>query len=179
MSVKQKHVVRFFDLVQEEKEMTWLNQMALSGWYLVRVMFFVYTFEQGEPSDTRYYGDFKTMKQHDIGEYLQIFTDCGWKFVCQQGSWYYFSSLFDKNYREVYSNKQSQLEKYRTVLLTLIIPMVMLINSLLILSRRSERSPSFGLDILLFIVFTLLLIAIYSTIRIIGKVTKLQKSVSE
>jgi len=179
MNKEYKTSYRLFGIWQEEKEMEWLRQMSLQGWHLVSAAVVVYTFEKGEAKDLSYYGDYKSFKQWDLEEYLHIFQDAGWTFICKQGNWFYFSSPVDNKYREVYSNNQSRLEKFRLLLLLHIFLLPMLTNSMLIVSRRMMENASVPMGILLLIVATFLITAVYSAIRVIIQVSKLSKAASE
>ena len=174
-----KRSFRFFGIWQEEKEMEWLRQKSLQGWHLVSSVGSIYTFKKGEAKDLYYYGDYKSFKQRDIDEYLQIFEDAGWTYICRQSNWFYFSSPADNKYKDVYSNNQSRLEKFRLLLLLHVILLPTLINSFLIVARRMTENASLPLGILLIIVLALLLTATYSAIRLIIYVSKLNKSASE
>jgi len=174
-----KRCFRLFWLWQEDKEMEWLRQMSLKGWHLISACIFVYTFEKGEPKDIVYYGDFKSIKKRDVDEYLDIFKEAGWKYICRQGNWFYFSSPADNKYKEVYSDNQSRLGKYRMLLLTHIIIMPILFNSLRIVSNRMANNETILMGILMFITFVVFLAVIYSTIRLIVLVSKLGKSPKE
>lgn len=175
-----KNCFRLYSIWQEDREMEWLRQMSLKGWHLISVCIFVYTFEKGEPMDIHYYGDFKSINKRDVAEYLDIFKDAGWKYICRQGNWFYFSSPADNKYKEVYSDNQSRLGKYRMLLLinvAVILPM--LSNSLRIVSNRMANNENILMGALMFAIFVILLASIYSTIRLIVLVTKLRKSPKE
>jgi len=174
-----KRCFRLFGVWQEDKEMEWLRQMSLKGWHLTNACIFIYTFEKGESKDIVYYGDFKSIKKTDIDEYLDIFKDAGWKYICRQGNWFYFSSPADNKYKEVYSDNQSRLGKYRMLLLIHIIIMPMLFNSLRIVSNRMANNETILMGTLMLFTFVLLFAAIYSTIRLIVLVAKLRKSPKE
>jgi len=137
-----KRCFRLFWLWQEDKEMEWLRQMSLKGWHLTNACIFIYTFKKGEPKDIVYYGDFKSIKKRDVDEYLEIFKDAGWSYVCRQGNWFYFSSPADNKYKEVYSDNQSRLVKYRTLLLIHVIVLPMLFNSLRSVSNRMANNET-------------------------------------
>ncbi len=174
-----KRCFRLFWLWQEDKEMEWLRTMSLKGWHLINACVFVYTFEKGEPKDIVYYGDFKSIKKTDVEEYLSIFKDAGWKYICRQGSWFYFASPADNKYKEVYSDNQSRLGKYRMLLLTHIIILPILFNSLRIVANRMANNETILMGILLILTFVIFLAVIYSTIRLIVLVSKLRKSPKE
>jgi hypothetical protein len=179
MEKKSKHCIRIFGVWQEENEMKWLKQMSQKGWHFKKACIFLYTFEKGEPTDIVYYADFKYLKKTDTEEYIGMYSDAGWKFICSQGSWFYFSSPADNKYKEVYTDNQSRLIKYRRLLLIHVILITILMNSLRIIANRISDNATIIMEILLFLVFVIFLILIYSTIRLIGVVGKLNKSIKE
>lgn len=174
-----KRRFKLFWLWQEDKEMEWLRRMSQKGWHLVSVCVFIYTFQQGEPVDTRYYSDFRSIKKTDVEEYLEIFRDTGWEYVCRQGNWFYFSSPADNKHQEVYTDNHSRLAKYRALLLMHIIFFPLLFNSIRIVSGRMADNGTILMGILMFITFMVFLALIYSTIRLIILVSKLNKSPKE
>jgi len=174
-----KRCFRLFWLWKEEKEMEWLRQMSSKGWHLINICIFIYTFEKGEPKDIVYYGDFKSIKKRDIDEYLDIFRDAGWKYICRQGNWFYFSSPANNKYKEVYTDNQSRLTKYSALLTVHVIAIVLIVNSINSVSKRALGNEFNIADILFFIVLIALIALSYSTIRLIVLVTKLRKSSKE
>ncbi|HSL86270.1 MAG TPA: DUF2812 domain-containing protein [Bacteroidales bacterium] len=179
MSKILKRQCRLFWLWHEDREMDWLRQMSLEGWQLVRVCVFIYTFEKGEPKDMVYFGDFRSIKGKDIEEYLEIFRDSGWSYICRQGDFFYFTSPAENKYREVYSDNQSRLGRYRTLLLVHIIVMPNLFNSLRVISNRMASSETILMGTLMFTTFVLFLATVYSTIRLVASASKLTKSLKE
>ncbi len=179
MKKKLKQCIRFFWVWQEEKEMKWLRQMSQKGWHLKNACIFLYTFEKGEPTDIVYYGDFKYLKKTDVEEYIGMYSDAGWKFICSQGSWFYFSSPADNKYKEVYTDNQSRLIKYRRLLLIHVIFIPILMNSLRMIADRMSDNETVLMGTLMLIIFVIFLVFIYSTIRLIGVVSKLNKSIKE
>lgn len=63
-----------------EKEEAWLEEMAKSGWHLVKTPGLVYTFQKGKPEERIYRIDFRFFNtQKDLDEYLTLFEDSGWQ----------------------------------------------------------------------------------------------------
>ena len=105
-ALETKRVIRTFLAWQEKKEEKWLEGMSKKGWHLVRVGFFNYTFEKGEPRDYAYRFDFKIMGKDDLEEYKALFEDAGWKCIGNFSSWYYFRADRSKNPdMELYNNR--------------------------------------------------------------------------
>lgn len=179
MERKEKRCFRLFPIWQSEKEVAWLRKMANQGWHLQSVMVFMYTFMRGEPQDTLYFLDFTILKNKDRGEYIGVFQDAGWSFICQQSNWFYFASPADNRYREVYTDNQSKLRSYRSLLLLHVFEIVGLSYIMMITGKRAQSGVFTGIDVLIIIILILLLSFIYSIIRLIVLVSRLQKSLKE
>ncbi len=69
---------------------SWLSDMAKKGLHLKKFgRIFVY-FEKGEPKETKYRIDYNKTKPTQ--EQLDVYNDCGWDFVLNNGDFYVFSS---------------------------------------------------------------------------------------
>jgi len=179
MEKNEKRCIRLFLIWQDDKEVAWLRKMANQGWQLHSVMLFVYTFMKGEPRDTLYFLDFTISNNKDRSEYIGVFQDAGWSFICQQSNWFYFASPADNRYREVYTDNQSRLRSYRSLLLIHVFEIVMLSIIIQITGKRVQSGAFTGIDVLMIIIIILLLCFIYSIIRLIVLVSRLQKSTKE
>jgi hypothetical protein len=179
MDNSTKRSLRVFWLWQEDKEMKWLRQMSLNGWHLINSCIFVYTFVMGEPKDLVYYGDFKPIRNKDVDEYKEFFEDAGWRTICRQGNWFNFSSSADNKHGEVYSDNQSRLGKYRILLLMHVIIFPVLFYSFRFFFNRFANNETLFMGALLLTFLVFFLAAVYSTIKLIALVTKLQKSSRE
>jgi hypothetical protein len=111
---------KFFWPWQDEAEEAWLRQMALSGWHLDlsdwAVLFGIYPFAAGMPQDYIYRLDFKTSRQQDIQEYLQLYRDAGWEYVgtLVNSGWQYFrqKAASDK-VLEIFTDNASKIERHK------------------------------------------------------------------
>jgi amino acid permease len=137
---------KWFWAWEDEKEEAWLEAMSQSGWHL-----------------------FKSLQ-----EYLQICRDAGWEMLGRMSSWYYFR----KEYRggekpEFFSDKDSKVQKYRRLLLFLVIFLPIMINGMLSLSRTNNSG--FLSAVRIFYVLILLFFS-YAIIRLLLRIKKLKKS---
>lgn len=179
MSKKQATCFRWFWVWQEEKETLWLKNMSLRGWHLQKVTIMIYTFQKGESKDLRYYLDFSILRQKDVPDYVNIFQDLGWNLVCRQGSWFYFTSPTENRIQEVYSDNQSKLKKYSSILMLHIVLIPIVVIMMNIASKRLVENNSILNNIEVLIIFLLLITTIYSTIKFIILVSKLRKDPKE
>jgi hypothetical protein len=170
---------RWFWVWQEEKETLWLKNMSKKGWHLKSVKLFVYTFLRGEPIDANYYLDLNYTKKNEWSDYIEIFNDLGWKLICSNGVWHYFSSPSDNKIREVYTNNRSKLKKYRTILYIhiLFLPQFVLFQKAL--AQRMEIRHSFLENLLMICLISIFLVLLYSTFNMIAYVSKLNNDLRE
>ena len=113
--------VKLFTLWQDQKEEAWLRQMAQQGWHLSSVAPLVYTFVRGDPRDEVYRLDYVVSKA-DYEEYKQLFQDAGWELVGEMMGWQYFRKPASADGpKEIYTDAESKVERYRRVLAYLII----------------------------------------------------------
>ena len=121
----------------DEKEETWLREMAGRGWHL-RVGSFppFYVFEQGEPQDVVYRIDYRTTGK-DKAHYLQLFHDAGWEHAMEHLGWQYFrQAAVDGASPEIFSDSESKVQKYERLLMFLVILLPLYIPFVLLDSGR-------------------------------------------
>lgn len=167
MGSETRRIVRWFWPWQDEQEEAWLSrQAAQRGLHLLSpAPPGIYTFAVGEPQPVIYRLDYQYLKGQDRPSYLQLFRDAGWEYVGQMSNWQYFrrpAVLGEEN--EIFTDPASKAEKYRRVL-----PFLMLISILLATQLRSSlysRSSSMGLEVIRFLLFCVLMLLLYSLIRI-------------
>lgn len=79
----------FFNYQKEEK---WINDMAKSGWHLIKYTFAHYTFEKGSPGEYDYcielLEDAPTTEKGK--EYLTFMEEAGIEYVTNSANWAYF-----------------------------------------------------------------------------------------
>lgn len=157
--------VKLFFLWQDEQEEAWLRQMAQQGWHLSSVAPLVYTFVRGEPRDVVYRLDYLTVKG-DYEEYKQLFKDAGWELVGTMLSWQYFRKPASaKGPKEIYTDAESKVERYRRVLAYLVIFLPVYVT-LLVADLPGPITVLMALIVLLWA---------YSIVRIIGRMRQLQR----
>lgn len=86
-----KKMIRFFSIVQYEKEADFLRQEHKNGWKLSKVSGIgVYEFEACEPEDVVYQLDYCQTGNGDKTEYIKMFEDCGWEYLSDYSGYSYF-----------------------------------------------------------------------------------------
>jgi hypothetical protein len=156
--------VKLFTVWQDQQEEAWLRQLAQQGWHLASVAPLVYSFVRGEPRDDVYRLDYLVSKA-DYAEYKQLFQDAGWELVGEMLGWQYFRKPAGADGpKEIYTDAESKVARYRRVLAYLIIFMPIYV----VLLTRDLPGP-----IKLFFALIVLLWA-YSTVRVFGRIRQLQ-----
>lgn len=176
-----KSVVKLFLPWQDEKEETWLEEMASRGWMLESVVPFIYTFRKSTSEKTVYRLDYKNRLDKDYAEYLSIFNEAGWNLKTTLANWHYFS-INPKNgvIPEIYNSNRAKSQKYRRFLLGLL-PIFLLEISLLPhvfdLSEQSAKSvPDIAIDVSF---LSVALLFIYSFLRVWIKLIQLNRNHQE
>jgi hypothetical protein len=121
----------------DEKEETWLREMAGRGWHLGAGSFPpYYVFEQGEPRDVVYRIDYRTTRK-DKAHYLQLFRDAGWEHLMEHLGWQYFrQTATDGASPEIFSDNESKVQKYERLLMLLVVLLPLYIPFVLLDSSR-------------------------------------------
>ena len=163
---------RWFWAWDDEKEETWLGEMARQGWHLQVVRpVGNYTFEAGEPRDVAYRLDFFTDHKNKES-YLQLFQDAGWEHVGEYGSWQYFRKpVLEGEPPEIFTDNESKIKKYQRVMVLLAVLLPIYIPMLNSLNRR----PGILFGIMTFIVFVIMVLFGYSLAMLLRRINQLRK----
>lgn len=167
-------IFKWFWTWEDEKEETWLREMAQKGWHLREIQLLNrYTFESGAPGEVAYRLDFMTNPKDKQG-YLQLFQDAGWEYVLEYGSWQYFRKAVTAGEApEIFTDNESKAQKYQRILPILVIFVVVLSPALStpdLLTRYGWfGAVAYGLR---FLIFLLMLISLLMLIRRLGQLKK-------
>lgn len=165
---------KWFWAWDDEKEEAWLSNMSKEGWHLKELGFpGNYKFESGEPREYHYRMDFITNRK-DYQTYLQLFNDAGWEHLGELGGWQYFRTSTDRNdVPEIYTDKDSKVQKYQRLFsyLTIFFPMLF-IFTIQPIDETSELASIYTAGKLL--MGTLLIIYAYAMVRILGRIQQLK-----
>jgi hypothetical protein len=179
----EKVCYRFFTPWQEDKEIKWLESMSAKGWHLQDVRIIKYIFLKGDPENILYRLDHRILKNNEVEDYIQIFEDAGWKNVARANHWFYFSADAETVAgNDIFSDNQSRIQKYRSVLTVLLVAGFPLFYFTIFrfpfkieYARKLDLFYSIAHILMAIIAFIL----VYSIIRIFILIRKLQNSPGE
>ena len=127
--METKKQIRFFTIVEHEKEQEYLRTMHKKGWKLVRVSgLTVYHFEKCVPEDVVYQLDYNKEGLANKEEYVQMFRDCGWEYLQDYVGFSYFRKPASEmnGEEEIFSNAESKLQMMERVFKGRMIPLLVL-----------------------------------------------------
>ena len=104
---------RFFLAHQDRKQEAWFEDQARRGWHLVRPGLFGFTFEHGEPNESRFRLDDQMLRGEKRAEYLALFRDAGWDFLGESMNRYYFRARPEALSPEIHSDPESRKDRIR------------------------------------------------------------------
>ncbi len=82
---------KWFTIFDYEKEQEYLRSKNKEGWKLMKVKCpGIYYFQKCEPEDVVYQLDYYKDADKSKGEYIQMFTDCGWEYIDEMVGFSYF-----------------------------------------------------------------------------------------
>lgn len=89
--METKTTVKFFSIMDWEKEQDYLRRMHRQGWKFVRVSALgLYHFVKCEPEDVVYQIDYNKDGSEHREEYVKLFADCGWEYLQDYMGYSYF-----------------------------------------------------------------------------------------
>jgi len=165
---------KWFWAWQDEKEEAWLSNMAREGWHLKELgLPGNYKFESGEPREDHYRMDFITDRRN-YQTYLQLFSDAGWEHLGEMGGWQYFRTRADgEDIPEIYTDKDSKVQKYQRLFtyLTIFFPVLIIFTNQPI-EETSRLADLYQIGK----IFTgfLLAVNIYASAQILGRIRQLK-----
>jgi hypothetical protein len=169
---------------QDEKEEAWLHEMAAQGWHLLSVAPFVYIFSAGSPENVVYRLDYKLTIDKDYAEYEQIFCDSGWELVCRMSNWHYYRIKPENDQMpEIYDSNRAKAQKYRRLMLGLIVflPILVILGNPALSRSVSNAEGSLAViyGVALVIRLLLMLLFIVVILKLLGKIKKLESGLKE
>ena len=177
--------IRFLPVWEEEKENNWLESMSEDGWHLAHRGHFSYFFESGENKKYVYRYDFKLTTESDYSEYLQIFADSGWFLVTVYANWHYFRREKGTGAEDIYTDVQSRKARLKRLLLLMsalaAVNLIIMSNNIFLLSITDGGLK--GTPVFMFVVWVIMAVVIsllvYAAVRILIRMKKLKKSITE
>ena len=171
--METKKIFHWFWAWQDEREESWLSEMAAQGWHLQTPGAFCdHTFTRGEPRQVTYRLDF-FFDSRNKAHYLQIFQDAGWEHVGEAGTWQYFRKpVVDGEAPEIYTDTTSKITKYQRILMLLVI----LLPIFIFIPQRLNQAGGWFYEAAAFLAFVLNLCYLYAMVKLIGRLIQLKKS---
>ena len=170
--MEKKIVYRIFTIADYEREALCFREMHAKGWKLRKVSYSIllfavkYTFEKCHPEQVSYQLDFYPMKKSERVSYLQLFKDCGWKYITDFNGFSYFRKAHfeiesDAEF-EIYNDATGKLDMVNRILRLRLLPVLFFLSMLipLFLKLLNERDVFSGLVFLLAIIDCVLLLAL-------------------
>jgi len=170
---------KWFWAWQDEKEEQWLEDMSEGGYHLVSPGFFGrYEFQKGQPQRVIYRLDYLAQNQNQE-DYKQLFADAGWEHIGKFGGWQYFRKPAEnQGESEIFTDVSSKIEKYRRVLIILVIltPIYLLpLNMQTILGR----DPHWLMNTIFIFWSFILCIMSFSVIKLIQRIKALKNTLKQ
>lgn len=125
----RKAELRFFDVMDYEKEAEYLSQRHREGWKFTGVMFpGFYHFVACEPEEVCYQLDYNKDGTENLEEYRQMFTDLGWEYLFDYVGYSYFRKArkdMDRD-EEIFCDEDSRFDMMKRIFMGRMIPLVLL-----------------------------------------------------
>ena len=124
----KKTVYKYFTIPAWRKEEEYLSQMHEKGWKFTGANLpGLYHFEKCEPQPVTYRLDYNKEGRRYRGEYVQMFRDCGWEYVCDFVGFSYFrkEGSVGEAREEIFCDETSRLEMMKRVFRGRIIPLIL------------------------------------------------------
>ena len=155
--------IKFFTVMEYDKEAEYLSKMHRNGWKLSYVTFpCFYHFVRTQPEDVRYQLDYNRDSEFQHNSYIQMFEDCGWEYLFDFVGYSYFRKptvMMDSDTEEIFCDDESRLDMIRRMFKGRIIPLILLFFIFLLPATGNtfyRMQESFSENITLLIVLVLL-----------------------
>lgn len=124
-----KKELRWFSIMDYEKEARYLSRMHQKGWKFKRVtMPGIYTFEKCEPEKVIYQLDYNQEGMKNQMEYVKMFEDCGWEYLLEFAGYSYFRKPEAQMSREeeIFCDDESRLDMMNRIFRGRVIPLIVI-----------------------------------------------------
>ena len=159
---KLKKEIRWFSIMEYEKEENYLSKRHLEGWKFKSVTFpGLYTFERCEPEKIIYQLDYNKEGIKHQSEYVRMFEDCGWEYLTEFDGYNYFRKPADKMQQkeEIFCDDISRLDMMNRIFRGRVIPLIVILCGLIVqlymsATDHSERGwlPVFIVLVIIYII---------------------------
>lgn len=133
--METKKQIKYFTILEYEKEQDYLSKMHRSGWKFTKVSGLgVYHFEKCSPEDVVYQLDYNQDGLKNKEEYVQIFNDCGWEYLQDYAGYSYFRKPVSEtgDREEIFFDDDSKFQMLERVFKGRIIPLLILFFAVLL-----------------------------------------------
>lgn len=134
--METKREFRYYTIMEYDKEERYLQKRHSEGWRFLEVTGIgMYHFEKCEPEGVIYQLDYNQEGIGDRGEYIQMFSDCGWEHVTDYVGYSYFRKpVSDMTAEEeIFNDDNSKLEMIQRIFKGRMIPLFIVFFLYLIL----------------------------------------------
>ena len=146
-----KKEVRWFSIMDYEKEAAYLSKRHQEGWAFKHVTFpGIYTFEKGKPENVIYQLDYNKDGINNQNEYVQMFEDCGWEYLLNFDGYSYFRKpmAMMQQIEEIFCDDLSRLDMMNRIFRGRVIPLIVIFCCLIVNAYTSVRGhDSHGITI--------------------------------
>lgn len=165
-----KTELRFFSITQYKKEEKYLREQHKKGWEFIKVDgLCMYHFQKCEPQDMIYQLDYNPDSTLQKSEYIQMFKDCGWKYLQNYVGYSYFckaASEMNTTEEEIFCDDASRLDMMKRIFKGRMIPLLIIFFLIIIpqIIQQSLNSThfSYSLMVFLYIIFIFYLVIFFS-----------------
>lgn len=133
--METKKTLKFFSIVEYQKEQEYLRKMHQSGWKFVKVSgFCIFHFEKCVPEDVIYQLDYNQDGIAHKNEYVKMFNDCGWEYLQDYMGYSYFRKAASETTEaeEIFCDDNSRSQMLERIYKGRLLPLVILFFSVLI-----------------------------------------------
>ncbi|MBR5421828.1 MAG: DUF2812 domain-containing protein [Lachnospiraceae bacterium] len=130
-----KTVWKRFSIPQYRQEEDYLSEMNEKGWRFTHATFpGLYHFEKCEPGQVTYRLDYNQEGIRNKDEYVRMFSDCGWEYVCDFMGYSYFRKpgTAGEEREEIFCDDASRLDMMRRVFRGKIYPLIILFAAVIL-----------------------------------------------
>ena len=185
MMGNRKTVYKYFTIPQYQQEEDYLSTMNEKGWKFTHATFpEFYHFEKCEPKKVTYRLDYNQEGIRNKAEYIQMFSDCGWEYICDFVGYSYFrkEGKAGEAREEIFCDDASRLDMMRRVFRGRIIPLI-IIFALAVIPQLFVNTVGYsggsivqdiasftflGLAILYLVLFTIMAVQFYKYERLVS-----------
>jgi hypothetical protein len=168
---------KWFWYWQDDKEETWLGEMARQGLHLQKMNTFGrYSFLQGKPKDVAYRLDF-VKNSRKTPDYFQLFQDAGWESVGEMNGWQYWrKDIQDGKVPEIFTDTESKVRKYQRMLVFSTISIPLFIFFMIDFTQTRPHATFPVLENILYAIFFVLFMSFFlSMFMILRRISELNR----